>query len=318
MRVAVVGGGPLGQFFALHLAWAGAEISLVTRDVDAAELRVFRSRAMPFGSERETQLRVVSALTEVDAVIVAVRAEQVPSVLAQVAVAGPKVALVFTPLMSDELVELRERFPDARVGMPVLAAEVYQDSLRYWQAPSTLVESFDLEHDIHLKELVRLLRLGGVWVRVLPDVAARSSATTAAFFPLHLAIHACPHLTQWGDHPSLVADLAQAMQSSRRLATRMGKVEPGVAALAWWMSKAWRIRYAAALMPRFAPALTHFLEQHFGTKLGLQHVKLAREISATARRLGQPSPVPPSLTRSLPMAQISVTDASTSERAEGQ
>lgn len=300
MRITVVGGGPLGRFFALHLAWAGADVSLLIRDRDAAGSQLVRSRAMPFGRERQTPLRMVSALSDVDAVIVAVRAEQLYSTLTQVSATSAKVVLVFTPMLNNEHGELRARVPTARAAMPALAAEMHEGVLRYWQAPSTLVEVREESQDVYLNELVRLLRRGGVWVRTLPDVATRSSATTTAFFPLHLAIHACPRLRQWRRQPELVSDLASAMQRSRRLARRMGKVEPGVAALAWWMSTPWRIRWAAVLMPRMAPALTHFLEQHFAAKLGLQHVKLAHEIDEIAQRLGQASPIPSSLMRSLP------------------
>ncbi len=297
MRVTVVGSGPLGQFFAVHASWGGADVSMFTRRDDVTGEHTIRSRSMPFGKERHTRLQRVTDLNAAEAVIVAVRSEQMASVMAQLEASATRVVLVFTPLMQPELAELQLRFPNLRVGMPVLAAEVQEGVLRYWQAPSTLVQAHP---DPDLRALVTCLRAGGVWVRTLPDVVERSSATTTAFFPMHLAIHACPELRAWKRQPALVQDLAAAMAMSRRLARKVGNVEPGVAALAWWLSKPWRIRLACAVVPRLAPDLTSFVEQHFGAKLGQQHVKLAQDIARMATHLRQPFALPPSLTNRLP------------------
>lgn len=295
MNVVVVGGGPLGLFYAAQLRRVGARVTLVRRSV-TEPIERWRVKSNLFRASFEVELPVSADIPfGADVVVLAVRGEQLSSELVtRVLATKPRAIVSFTPALGEQLTAFRGEHPELVAAMPAVAVEVTNQSqavgqLGYWVAPSTLIE----QRDAHpaLSEFVRDLRRAGIPTRWTRDAASRAVANTIALFPLHVAIFLEPSFRRWGSRSPLLAELASAMQRARRLALRTGPVEPALRVLAWWLSSVVRLRIAVRLQLWFAPRLTAFLERHFGPKLGAQHAALQRDIEALARRHGVPSPL---------------------------
>jgi hypothetical protein len=295
VKVVVVGGGPLGLLYAAQLRRVDAQVTLVRRSASASSER-WRVRSNLFGRSFEVELPVSTEVPScADVVVLAVRGEQLTSeLLAGVVAAKPHAIVSLTPALGDQLTAFRGEHPGLVAAMPAVAVEITNKpepvgELRYWVAPSTLIEQRDTNPA--LAEFVRRLRRAGIPTRWTRDAASRAVANTIALFPLHVAIFLEPSFRRWSSQPQLLAELASAMRRARRLAVLTGPVEPALRVLAWWLSSAVRLRVAVCLQLWFAPRLTAFLEHHFGPKLGAQHATLHRDVEALARRHGVPAPL---------------------------
>jgi 2-dehydropantoate 2-reductase len=295
VKIVVVGGGPLGLFYASQLRRVGGNVTVMRRSAPHP-VEHWRVEARFVGKSFDVELPIVNELPpSVDVVVIAVRGEQLTSELvAQVAAVRPKAIVCFTPALGEQLTPWRAAHPELVTAMPSVAVEITGETsvrreLGYWVAPSTLIERRGPNPALH--EFVTLLRRAGVPTRWVEDAASRTVANTIALFPLHVAIYLEPRFRCWAQRPELVAELASAMRRARHLALRVGRVELALRFLAWWLSGATRVHVAVRMQLWFAPRLTGFLEHHFGPKLGAQHAALQRDIEICARRYGLPSPV---------------------------
>lgn len=298
MRVAVVGAGPLGLFYAAQLRRQGASVTLVRRrgtpGTETWDL-VSRTTGAPFTVELTVALELPSQL---DVIVIAVRAEQLTSELVtRVVAAGARAVVCLTPALGTQLDAWRPTHPELVMAMPAVAVEVSGRSLGYWVAPSfwgapsTLVEYRG--PNSALLEFVSLLRRASLRVSWVSDARARTLANTVALFPVHVAIYLEPSFERWLDNHQLRTELGPAIARAHRLAVQVGRVDPALRLLAVWMSSAWRIRLAVWLLVRLAPSLSAFLEHHFGPKLAAQHAELQRDIEALALEQSLPTPLPP-------------------------
>lgn len=295
MNIVVVGGGPLGLFYASQLRRVGGNVSVMRRRT-TTPIENWRVEARFWGKSFDVALPIVTELPpSADVVVIAVRGEQLtPELVGDVVTSAPKAIVCLTPTLGEQLTTWREQHPELVTAMPSVAVEVAGETsgrpqLGYWVAPSTLIERRGPNPALH--EFVNLLRRAGVPTRWVEDAGSRAVANTVALFPLHVAIYLEPRFRSWRQRPELIAELADAMRRARRLALRVGRVELALRFLAWWFSGATRIRFAVRMQLWFAPRLTAFLEHHFGPKLGAQHAALHRDIDLLARRCGVPSPV---------------------------
>lgn len=311
VNIAVIGGGPLGLVFATHLQRAGAHVTLIRR---RGETRVEHWRAVSRLTDKrfEVDLPVASELPPgLDVVVIAVRAEQLTSELVEsVTTARPRAVVCLTPALGTQLDAVHAARSEWSMAMPALAAEICDGELGHWTmpilwgvaaflgAPSTAIERRG--DNPALLEFVSLLRRAGIPASYTADARTRSLANTVALFPLHVAIYLVPSLRRWGQDVQLRTELALAMTAARALALRLGDVEWGLRALAWWLSTPARVRVATWVLVRIAPRLTAFLEHHFGPKLGVQHAYLARDINALAEQRGVALLLPPRWQAALP------------------
>lgn len=293
LNVAVLGGGPLGTLMAALLSRGGAHVTLVKRRAERSSERV---RVVPEvrGPTFDVELTISDALPAgVDAIVVAVRAEQLDNgLLEELLSARAKAVVTLSPLLGAALESWRKRLPGLAVAMPVLAAEftsTEREQLHYWQVPATVIERGPAE--VWVQALVTHLRAGGLWVRWAADAAARTVANTVALFPLHVAVFRRPDLRGWVLDRELREELAAALARSLRLGRCLGKVEPGLTLLVWWLSSAPRITLGVRVATWAAPGICAFVERHFGAKLGRQHLVLAREIQRLAAANAVPEPL---------------------------
>lgn len=290
MNVVVIGGGPLGLFYAAQLRRVGVTVAVMRRRA-LRETEVWRIEARFIGKSFDIELPVITALPPaVDVLVIAVRGEQLtPELLSSAVTSGARAIVCLTPALGKQLEPWRERHSGLVAAMPAVAVEVNGEILGYWVAPSTLIERRDDNPALH--EFVQALRRAGVPTSWVPDAVSRTWANTVVLFPLHVAIFLEPHFRRWGARPELRVELAKAMVRARRLARRLGSVEPALRVLAWVLSHPTRVRVAVQLQWWVAPRLTTFLERHFGPKLGAQHAALQRDIEALASQHGLPSPI---------------------------
>lgn len=297
MKVAVIGGGPLGLVFATHLLRAGARVTVIRRSCEVA-VEHWRVESRLTGARFEVDMPVASELpTALDVVVIAVRAEQLTSdLIARVNAARARAVVCLTPALGSQLGDVYATHPEWAIAMPAVAAEVSDRELGHWAppavwgAPSTYVERRD--DNPALLEFVSLLRRAGIPVSYTADARTRTLANTVALFPLHVAIYLVPSLRRWDGDAQLRTELACAMKAARALAVRLGYVEWGLRLLSWWLSAPQRVRFATWILVRSAPRLTAFLEHHFGPKLGVQHAYLARDIDVLAQQHGVPALLP--------------------------
>jgi len=297
MRVAVVGAGPLGLFYATQLSRQGAQVTLVRRHgqpgVEAWHV-VSRTSGATFDVELPVALQLEPSP---DVIVIAVRAEQLTDeLLARVIAAQPRAIVCLTPVLGTQLDAWRAEHPELTMAMPAVAAELSERTLGYWVAPaiwgapSTLIERRGDNPALH--ELVELLRRAGLAVSWVSDARERTLANTVALFPLHVAVYLEPSMRRWLEQPRLTNELAAAIGRAMRLAVQLGPVDPGLRALGIWLSRGWRVRLAVRGLVRLAPRLTAFLEHHFGPKLAAQHVVLQLDVEMLAERHRLPAPLP--------------------------
>jgi 2-dehydropantoate 2-reductase len=299
VNVVVIGGGPLGLFYACQLQRAGATVAVMRRRV-TRPTEVWRVVARFVGRSFQVELPMITELPpSVDVVVIAVRGEQLTPQLLSLALSSQARAVVcLTPALGKQLESWRARHPGLVSGMPAVAVEMHGETLGYWVAPSTLIERRG--DNPALLEFVQTLRRAGVPTKWVPDAVSRTWANTVVLFPLHVAIFLQPEFRRWGSCPEHRLELAEAMVRARQLAQRLGSVEPALRFVAWVLSHPVRVRVAVQLQLWLAPRLTKFLEHHFGPKLGAQHAALQRDIQALADQHGLPSPIPRKWVEQLP------------------
>jgi 2-dehydropantoate 2-reductase len=124
MKIAILGPGSIGSTFALHLARAGHEVTVVARGKRLEQLR--RDEAIVSAAGERAEVRVHAALdttTEWDLVLVTVLASQVDAVLAALTASAAK-TVMFMFNTFESLDRLRDAVGSARFafGFPAILA----------------------------------------------------------------------------------------------------------------------------------------------------------------------------------------------------
>ena len=304
MRIAVVGAGALGSTYALKLSHV-AQVVLVVRDLARAPKHIVAERANKNGPTVEGQApRAVRAVPDdVDAVLVAVRVDQLDDALLEaLARGGPphRIVVTLTPLLPavyDRVVtKLGDRLVVAMPG--VVAYEPDHDPssttrrIRYW-TPKASPTQLDARApgDPSAKmidDLAQTLVAAGLPAEVKAAVRTTNPATTLAFFPLLLGIQAAGgSIARLLDDGALLRLALDAAKETRALAKTVGELA-GFAGLLLSFAGPFTIRAGIKLVRSRAPESLVFLEKHFGGKLLGQNAVMLRAIETLAGERGVP------------------------------
>lgn len=285
MHVAVVGAGALGRVYGAHLADAGLRVTFVVRESRLNETTPFVI-VRRNGDRRRRELsptRSASIPGDADVVLLAVRADQLDESIERLLARGPAVPLVsLTPLLPLSL-ERVSGWARGRVwvAMPSIAASATGDgSDEYWafRASPTLFE----EGPAVTAELVSALRRSGLPARLSRDVRTRNPATTAAFFPISVAVSRAGGVAKLLRDSELTELGLSALKETLPLAESLGPIDAPLRLLL----RAVGPRSLGAVLralTRTLPEAAEFVDSHFGDKLGAQHRVLGAEIVELAR-----------------------------------
>jgi ketopantoate reductase len=307
MRIAVVGAGALGCTYALKLSHV-AQVLLVVRDLGHAPKHLVAERANANGPtiEGEAPRSVTSVPDDVDAVLVAVRVDQLDDALLEsLAYGGPphRIVVMLTPLLpavhervaaklGDRLVVAMPGVvayePDRIVGEPPESRR----RIRYW-TPKASPTQLDARPESDprasmIADLAQTFVAAGLPAEVKPDVRTTNPATTIAFFPLLLGIQAAGgSIAKLLDDGALLRLSLDAAKETRALAKTIGELA-GFAGLLLSFAGPFTIRAGIKLVRGRAPESLVFLEKHFGGKLVGQNVAMFEAIKELARQRGMP------------------------------
>jgi 2-dehydropantoate 2-reductase len=296
IHVAIVGAGALGRVYGVHLENAGARTSFVVRPErldDTSPFCIERLNGGPVVRRVASPVRVAEIPRTSDAILLAVRADQIDRALESRLKSAPDVPVIaLTPILPRTQRRLSEVL-GARllIAMPTLAAKLDADGVvRYWafERNPTLIERSE-------RWRVVLARLSGRFaaaelaLRLERDVARKNPATTVAFFPLSVAIGAAGSVSALAERRDLLLVAGEACRESLALARRLGPVEPA-AAIGARLSGPLTVRALVACGRRLAPRAIEFIDAHFGAKLAAQHALFGEEILTLAREHGIPMP----------------------------
>jgi hypothetical protein len=296
IHVAVIGAGALGRVYGVHLETAGARVTFVVRRErvgDAGHFVVERLNGDRTLRESLAPQRTSEIPRSADAILLAVRGEQIDSALIGELRSGPDVPVIaLTPLLPRG----QERLAAALgtrlvVAMPTLAAKLDADGVvRYWafgRSP-TLIEKSD-RWRVVLARLAGRFAASHLGVRLERGVSQRNPATTIAFFPLSVAIGGAGGVSALCERDELLRMAGDACRESLELARRIGPIEPA-AVVGSWLSRPRTLRAGLALGQRFLPRAVEFVDAHFGSKLDAQHAAFGAEILELARDSGLEMP----------------------------
>ncbi|MEO7092584.1 MAG: 2-dehydropantoate 2-reductase N-terminal domain-containing protein [Polyangiales bacterium] len=304
MRIAVVGAGALGCTYALKLSQV-AQVVLVVRDLAHAPERIVAERANGNGPTIEGEApRAFTAIPDdVDAVLVAVRVDQLEdALLDSLASGGPphRIVVMLTPLLPAVYERVAAKLGDRLVvAMPgVVAYEPdhvassppsRQRRIRYWTpkaSPTQLDARVPDERSPIIADLAQTLVAAGLPAEVKAGVRTTNPATTIAFFPLLLGIQAAGgSIARLLDDGALLRLSLDAAKETRALAKTVGELA-GFAGLLLSFAGPFTIRAGMKLVRSRAPESLVFLEKHFGGKLAGQNVTMLRAIDALAHERG--------------------------------
>jgi hypothetical protein len=309
MRIAVVGAGALGCTYALKLSHV-AQVVLVVRDLAHAPKEIVAERANDNGPTIDgTSPPAVTAVPDdVDAVLVAVRVDQLDDALLDaLARGGPthRIVVMLTPLLPSVYERVVTKLGDRLVvAMPgVVAYEPDHDPatphpsrrrIRYWtpKASPTQLDARapgDPSAPI-IADLAQTLVAAGLPAEVKGGVRTTNPATTIAFFPLLLGIQAAGgSIARLLDDGALLKLSLGASKETRALAKTVGELA-GFAGLLLSFAGPFTIRAGMKLVRGRAPESLVFLEKHFGQKLAGQNVAMLHAIEALARERGVAMP----------------------------
>jgi 2-dehydropantoate 2-reductase len=309
MRIAIVGAGALGSIYAFRLGHV-AQIDFVVRDLARAPARILAEMAN--GSTPAHWIEAPKARLDVpsdaDAVLLCVRADQVTDrVIDVLAGEGPphRIVLTLTPLLPSLHRRVRARIGSRLVvGMTgVVAYEPVRGHVehpnkgeregdrhvRYW-TPRTSPTTLDArpEGDPHaptVHALAEALKATFLPTEIRPHVDTMNPATTIAFLPLLLGLHAAGTIDALLSNGPLLKLTLDAAKESRAVAKKIGELAP-FAGIILSFAGPFTVRAGIKLARSRAPEAMTFLEQHFGTKLRAQQMAMLAEVEALAHEKG--------------------------------
>ena len=280
--------------FAAALQQGGATVVLVSRhESGLSSFQLVRQGL--FSGQKRVEIPITTALPEADITLISVRGEQLDGAAGEALWARLKErrapVVMLSPVLKRGAEHWKARLPNVVLSLPAIAVRWHPEraQLCYWSSPLAIT-LLEMPRGEAAQALIRRLRdlltQGGIKAKLSDTVESDGPATTVAFFPFQVALASNNHLRSWGQDPDLIRQLTAALRECRTFARRMGRVDPGVALMAWALSQTWLLRCFCAIVPRVLPDLTEFLEFHFGPKLMAQHRLFAHEIEHQAAAWG--------------------------------
>lgn len=312
MRVAIVGAGALGRIYGLRLATAGRDhhVSFVVRPRRLDERGPFVIEQASGWQRRDAiePERVAAPAAGCEAVLMAVRCEQVDAQLADaLAAVAPRVPIVtLTPLFPREHAALEQTLGRA-VTSAMPGVNGYADDrgfIRYWVLPQpTLVDDPGEASPLRaaLAGLCEALEEAGLPARLRPGVAALDAGSTTVLYPYIAAVGVAGGVRALAADRELSRLAARAGDECRALAGKVGAVAAWAEALHRTFSPL-LLRPGVAVAGALFPEQLHFVDAHFGPKLLDQHRTMGESVLALAAEHGHSVPALSELVARLPPA----------------
>lgn len=294
----IVGAGALGRAVGVPLS-VHADVCFLVRPerVSARESWFVTLGRGGIGARRRTlclaQPERVTQPPEGALIVLAVRVEQLDEALISTLGnhSGPPIVCL-TPLLPPDLQRLRRSWGARLVPALVSFAARDVDSgsrghdgvwIDVFTPPTGLCLRIDSSGSSpELEELGRRLKRSGLRARFEPRVAERNAATTAALFPLTVAVAVAGGLEQMGEQSALLELTRRATRQGLGLASSLGAADSEAVGLArLLLSPAWGPLTEA--VRRVAPFMMQFIDEHFGPKLAAQHLALGAQFLELGR-----------------------------------
>jgi hypothetical protein len=284
MRIAIVGAGALGSVYGARLACLdGCEISVVGRAAGPPKhVRLERvDGGDVLGWEMPARVERIPSNTEV--AIACTRYEQLGDLPVQLE-GNEAPVVVMTPMLPADSARLSALLPRrVRPGMPsVVSYRSDERTIRYWlpRTATTLVQGSAPSGPE--AELVSSLERVGIRAAMQVHVLERNAATTVSFLPLAMSLDVAGSIDRLLDDHALLQLAIDATAEGRELGRTIGKAEAWATTLLRFVGPL-TLKMCVALARARASEAVYYVEQHFGRKLHLQNVAMARGIVELAR-----------------------------------
>ncbi|WP_437737686.1 ketopantoate reductase family protein [Sorangium sp. So ce1335] len=217
MKIAIVGTGGIGSTFALQLARAGHEVTVVARGKRLEQLQ--RDQAIVTAAGERAAVRVSAALdatTAWDLALVTVLAPQVDAVLPALAGSSAK-TVMFMFNTFEPLARLRDAVGPARFafGFPAILASLDEGKL------TSKIVTRGLLTTVTDAAWAKVFTEAGIPAVVHPDMESWLRAHAAAVVPVMVAT-VTAHTRQAGVSWTEAMGLARAMEEGFRLVRQLG------------------------------------------------------------------------------------------------
>jgi 2-dehydropantoate 2-reductase len=300
VQLAVVGAGALGRIYGVRLACAGREhrVCFVVRPRRLGERAPFVLEEASGWQRRDVlaAARVAAPPADTDAVLLAVRCEQVDAALAEALAAVPASApiVTLTPLFPREH-EALERALARPVTSAMPGVNGYADErgfVRYWVLPQpTLVDDpgDGAPWRPALAALCDALEGAGLPARLRGGVAALDAGSTTVLYPYIAAVGVAGSVRALAADRELCRLTARAGDECHALARHVGQVAAWASALHHTFAPRW-LGAGVALAGALFPEQLRFVDAHFGPKLLAQHLAMGESVRALAADHGVAAP----------------------------
>jgi Ketopantoate reductase PanE/ApbA len=307
MRVAVVGMGALGCVYGVRLAKrAGVDVTFVVRPGrQARRLRITRIDGDRAVDEVFAPTLATGIPPRTESVLVCVRTPDLTDDLDRILCEMPGHIIVLTPLLPRDQDRMFGKYGRRlRVGMPgVVSYATAEGEYRYWlpKLAPTLIQdaTFGLDGD----PLVAALVQAGLPARMEKGVAQTNVVTTLSLMPLAMALDAAGSVDALLGDKELLRTALDATKEARALASLIGKPPAWVGMLAKFLGPS-TLKVGVALARRSSPEAVKYVEDHFGRKLHLQNVAMARAIVQLTTDHGTRGEALAALTRKLSAMRV--------------
>jgi ketopantoate reductase len=280
MRIAIVGAGARGRIYGVRLA-EHHDVAWVVRPHRASEagpIRIESAGLFDEARQLDAPRRVTSIPDDTELALVTLRFDTLcrPDADLARALRAPKGA---------EVIMLAPVFPSQRPALEALIGGRYASAMpgvsgyldprgvvRHWVPPltPTTVDDGGGEAGTLRTALVTALERVGLPARLAPDVEALDAATTTSFFPVITAVAVAGSLEALARDRALTSLVLAALAECRPIAARFGRAAPGLGPAMRLVSPL-TLSAAVAVLSQVAPEALHFVDHHFGPKLGEQH-----------------------------------------------
>lgn len=290
--------GALLQRMGCTLSWVGRSVHS-SLQVNVVQLGLRDQHSVQNGA-------VVDHIPDCDLVLVALRAEDVDATLLQKLSTLTCPLIMLSPLVSPAAVQRWQVVPNLIAATPALvanyeppsetaakstqhaaaASEAQAGRLEFWVPPLSVTWLDTKGQELPaVRQFAERLSNAGARTRFKAQVLERSRALTTLFFPLQQALVQAPTLRDWTQRRQWLRSIARGFRRSRQLVGSGGPPELALRLAAALLSSAWSVGLLSFFLPRIAPRLAAFLEQHFGHKLRSQTPLFAAQLSEQARAL---------------------------------
>jgi hypothetical protein len=162
-------------------------------------------------------------------------------------------------------------------------------AIRYWlpRLATTLVEA--REPAGAEAELVARLERAEIRAKLAPNVLERNVATTVSFVPIAMALDVAGSAEALLGDDALLSLALDAAAEGRELGKAVGKAEAWASMLLKFVGPR-TLKMGVSIARSRAPEAVLYAEQHFGRKLHVQNVAMARRMIELARDKGIAAP----------------------------